>query len=152
MVFDPRRKMEYVSFCFKELYGDSIAKVMLDKVNHELIELFNFYASLYPSLGVRTQSQSQASIVVDDGDDDEDVVAIVSRFQKHLEEKEDLTSKSEVERYLGEHCEKGGDVFDILDWWKNNSTRYKVLSQIVRDVLAVPVSSVASENAFSMGG
>ena len=33
-----------------------------------------------------------------------------------------------------------------------NSSRYRVLSQIVRDVLAIPVSTVASESAFSTGG
>ena len=43
------------------------------------------------------------------------------------------------------------DSFDILGWWKVNAPRYKVLSQIARDVLAVPVSTVASESAFSTG-
>ena len=33
-----------------------------------------------------------------------------------------------------------------------NSSRYRVLSQIVRDVLAIPVFTVASESAFSTGG
>ena len=41
--------------------------------------------------------------------------------------------------------------FDILIWWKMNSSRYRVLSQIARNVLAIPVSTVASEFAFSMG-
>ena len=42
--------------------------------------------------------------------------------------------------------------FEILGWWKANSDRYLVLSKIARDVLAVPVSTVASESAFSTGG
>ena len=33
-----------------------------------------------------------------------------------------------------------------------NSSRYRVISQIARDVLAIPVSTVASESAFSTGG
>ena len=39
--------------------------------------------------------------------------------------------------------------FEILGWWKANSDRYQVLSKLARDVLDVPVSTVASESAFS---
>ena len=37
-------------------------------------------------------------------------------------------------------------------WWKVNSPRFPILSQLARDVLAIPMSSVASECAFSTGG
>uniref|UniRef100_A0A7N0VK88 HAT C-terminal dimerisation domain-containing protein n=1 Tax=Kalanchoe fedtschenkoi TaxID=63787 RepID=A0A7N0VK88_KALFE len=40
---------------------------------------------------------------------------------------------------------------EILDWWKFNVCRYPMLSKIAHDVLAVPVTIVASEAAFSMG-
>lgn len=33
-----------------------------------------------------------------------------------------------------------------------NSSKYKVLSLLARDVLAMPVSTIASESAFSIGG
>ena len=42
--------------------------------------------------------------------------------------------------------------FEILGWWKVNSNRYQVMSKLARDVLAVPVSTVASKSAFSTGG
>ncbi|KAK8934889.1 hypothetical protein KSP39_PZI014520 [Platanthera zijinensis] len=42
--------------------------------------------------------------------------------------------------------------FDILNWWRLNSYRFPILSQVARDVLAIPVSTVASESAFSTGG
>ena len=42
--------------------------------------------------------------------------------------------------------------FDILSWWKNNQGKYPILAKIARDFLAIPVSTVASESAFSTGG
>jgi hypothetical protein len=42
--------------------------------------------------------------------------------------------------------------FDILKWWKNNATRFPIMSHMARDLLAIPISSVASESAFSLGG
>ena len=44
------------------------------------------------------------------------------------------------------------DNFDILAWWKVQQIKYPVLFIIARDVLTVPVSTVASEAAFSTGG
>ncbi|KAK9142438.1 hypothetical protein Syun_011838 [Stephania yunnanensis] len=41
--------------------------------------------------------------------------------------------------------------FDILCWWKANSNKYKVLSQVARDILAIPVSTVISKLAFNSG-
>ena len=42
--------------------------------------------------------------------------------------------------------------FDILMWWKVNSSKYQVLSQVARDVLDVPISTVATEYDFSVKG
>ena len=42
--------------------------------------------------------------------------------------------------------------FDILLWWMVNSLNYLILANIARDVLAVLVSTVVSESAFSTGG
>jgi len=42
--------------------------------------------------------------------------------------------------------------FDILAWWKGQSTRFPILSTMARDVLAIPISTVASESAFSTSG
>ncbi|XP_070055710.1 zinc finger BED domain-containing protein RICESLEEPER 3-like [Nicotiana tomentosiformis] len=41
---------------------------------------------------------------------------------------------------------------NILLWWKVNSPRFPILAEMARDVLSIPISSVASECAFSTGG
>ena len=63
-----------------------------------------------------------------------------------------MDAKSELDRYLGEATEEDDDDFDILKWWKVNLPRFPILAQMARDVLAVPISTVASVSAFSTGG
>ncbi|XP_059301733.1 zinc finger BED domain-containing protein RICESLEEPER 2-like [Lycium ferocissimum] len=60
-------------------------------------------------------------------------------------------AKSELDRYISEEQEPEDECveFKVLDWWKINAPRFPVLSELARDVLAIPVSSVASECAFS---
>jgi hypothetical protein len=62
------------------------------------------------------------------------------------------TIKSEVDKYLSEDNEPDTKGFDILKWWKANSTRFPILSRMARDLLVIPITSVASESAFSAGG
>ncbi|KAH9671363.1 BED-type domain-containing protein [Citrus sinensis] len=59
--------------------------------------------------------------------------------------------KSKLDTYLEEEDKTTPD-FDILMWWKVNRSRYLILSEIARDLLVVPVSTIASEYAFSAGG
>ncbi|XP_024965995.1 zinc finger BED domain-containing protein RICESLEEPER 2-like [Cynara cardunculus var. scolymus] len=42
--------------------------------------------------------------------------------------------------------------FDILMWWKCDGVKFPIMQRIARDVLAIPISTVASESAFSMSG
>ena len=45
-----------------------------------------------------------------------------------------------------------GMEYDVLSYWRSNAARFLVLLEIARDVLAMQVSSVASESAFSTSG
>ena len=75
-----------------------------------------------------------------------------NRFKQHLADEDSVESKFELDRYLLESSEDPDvENFDILMWWKMNSSRYRVISHIARDVLVILVS-VASESTFSTGG
>ncbi|KAJ4796690.1 Zinc finger BED domain-containing protein RICESLEEPER 2 [Rhynchospora pubera] len=62
--------------------------------------------------------------------------------------------KSELEEYLADGLDENSlDVaFDILSWWKLKAAKYPILSRLARDILAVPISTVASESTFSNSG
>ena len=42
--------------------------------------------------------------------------------------------------------------FDILNYWKEQLVSFPILARMARDILAIPITSVASESSFSMGG
>ena len=62
--------------------------------------------------------------------------------------------KSELDVYLEEGvyiCDDDSN-FDVLEWWKMNALKFKVLSKMACDFLSIPITTVASESAFSAGG
>lgn len=55
-----------------------------------------------------------------------------------------------VERYLFDPIENpSNDKLNVLLWWKMNGSKYPILEKITRDILAILVSTVVSESAFS---
>lgn len=60
--------------------------------------------------------------------------------------------RTELDVYLDEEVLPRTPDFDILLWWKLNGVKYPTLQAIARDVLAIPVSTVTSESAFSTSG
>jgi hypothetical protein len=63
-----------------------------------------------------------------------------------------MQCKTEIEQYFLEDVETPSENFDILIWWKVNLTKFPILAETARDVLAIPITTVASESAFSTGG
>jgi hypothetical protein len=53
---------------------------------------------------------------------------------------------------LEEEPVREDENFEILSWWKTNSNQYLMLLAMARDVLAISLSTVSSESAFSLGG
>ncbi|KAM3234190.1 hypothetical protein P3L10_019549 [Capsicum annuum] len=62
------------------------------------------------------------------------------------------TVKTELQKYLDEANEGETKNFNVLSLWKIHSPRFPILAEMARDVLSIPISSVASECAFSIGG
>ena len=59
------------------------------------------------------------------------------------------TYREELKYYLRTAPEDRRRRINTLDWWRSNETQYPVLSRLARDILNVPMSTVASKSAFS---
>lgn len=40
--------------------------------------------------------------------------------------------------------------FDVLEFWKTNDKNFPILSILARDVLSIPITTMAYESAFSI--
>ncbi|CAN0925084.1 Putative AC transposase [Linum grandiflorum] len=152
VVLYPRHKMEYPKYALQKLYGDARGLQLLQEVNTELQSLFEVYQTFYNARQqpIPTQSSTDSEILnMSEG-------AYTYDFESGYSMTEYVSSRTELELYLKADREpydpKSKHMFDILGWWKTNSVKYPILSDIARDILAVPISTVPSESAFSTGG
>ena len=155
VVLDPRYRLKYVKFCFREWYGKDKGDVISSKVRDALKRL---YVERVGQNGASSSSGSGASLSRDSRPSvgnallSDRIKSYNNKFKQHLADKDSVESKSKFDRYLLKSFENlDMEDFNILMWWKMNSSRYRVLSHIAHDVLAILVS-VASESAFSTGG
>ena len=61
--------------------------------------------------------------------------------------------KSELLDYLNKHCHPIGsypNLFDCLEWWKINNIAYLILSKMAYDILAILITTIASEAMFNV--
>nr|KJB27812.1 hypothetical protein B456_005G011200 [Gossypium raimondii] len=145
-VLDPRQKLKYLEFVLSEMSSSEKACEMMQKLKESLYELFDEYKPPLHS----TCSQSSVPTHVSLGESQQKMKRRIQALYKKRELEicgEDKTS--ELDKYLAEANEGFVEDFDILLWWKVNSPRFPTLSKMARDLLAIPVSTVASESSLT---
>ena len=147
VVSDPRYKLKVVSYYFPQIYSEKAQYEIenLKKICYELLHV-------YQSNSKNPRSSQGSSIQVPNlprfqQDDLTKLVAFLSESSST-----NVTVNSELDHYLDEATLPWTQDFDILNWWKTLGIRYPTLQQIAKDFLAIPVSTVASESAFSTSG
>ncbi|XP_026450739.1 zinc finger BED domain-containing protein RICESLEEPER 2-like [Papaver somniferum] len=156
-LLDPREKESGLKFDLECLYEQDDFRVgtVLKTVKQDMGKLYEEYNTMYSNANVEEGTGSTTVAGVDDmvvcvqEENIEDMLE--SRKKRRRMNVHSNHPKSELESYLLDDCETSTGDFDILAWWQDNSTKYKVLSLTVKDILEIPVSSVASESAFSTG-
>ena len=146
---DPRFKLSnYVKMATMVMFGDEIGQKLWATVNTYFSALFEEYRELYaPSPCDKVPAETQETPEFCSG-----LMSSIIAQQMSNKGSANTTMKSELDKYLLEDNEDLSKSFDIMKWWKNNATRFPIMSRMARDLLAIPISTVASESAFSSGG
>jgi hypothetical protein len=146
-VLDPRYKTDLLEYYFGIFYGvDARDKVKsIQKLCYDL--LYDYQSRTNDDCSADSQMlDSEISSVDNDG---------MAKYDMYVQKKKRArigNVKTELDVYLEEEILPRRSDFDILMWWKLNGVKYPTLQAIARDVLAIPVSTVASESAFSTSG
>ena len=87
-----------------------------------------------------------------EADDLDDLDEVSREIARERVAEQSLCIRNEVDQYLlDRYVSIFSKSFEIAKWWKGNEATYPVLSKLAKDIFAIPCSTVASENAFSLG-
>jgi hypothetical protein len=146
---DSRYKLSiYTKITVEEIFGEKRGQLVWEAINTCVHELFEEYKKMYgPAEDISDLSDTVAS----KGGRGGKLKEVIAKRMK-LDNASGNNTKSELDKYLAEETEDTEMKIDLLVWWKASEQRFPILSRLVRDVLAIPISSVASESAFSISG
>ncbi|KAL6571301.1 hypothetical protein OROHE_002944 [Orobanche hederae] len=149
---DPRFKKKIIEFYMRKFHGELVYEDETEKFMKIVKQLYQQYASAasnVPNNKVVVASRGE-TYEARDLFMEEDNNALDS-YLYHVER---AGATNDLEKYMAEQplMVPKTENFDILSWWKIHQHAYPIMSQLARDVLAIQVSSVASESAFSTGG
>ena len=144
-VFDPRTKLDFVHYSFKELYGSCAMKYLA--IDDALGHIFDEYTKDLSSQAFSPSyiNNGNSSTSYDDNDCD-----ILDRWYKSKRGINNVPlQRGELNQYLEEPIFDSEGEFDILGWWHTNSTNFPTLWKMARDILAIPMSTSISNSTFS---
>ncbi|XP_062114445.1 zinc finger BED domain-containing protein RICESLEEPER 2-like [Humulus lupulus] len=147
-VLDPRFKMKLIEYYFPRIYGDK-SLIAIERVRKLCLDLVKEY-NLNQDNGSTIDHSLSFSEVDKNVNESMDELAGYDLFVSSTTNVD--TVKSKIEHYLEEAVLPRTSEFDILAWWKTNGLKYLILQTIAKDVLAISVTTVASESTFSTSG
>ncbi|XP_038882263.1 zinc finger BED domain-containing protein RICESLEEPER 1-like [Benincasa hispida] len=176
-VFDRLKQRESKYKCFPLDQDWVLAKEICEKLKifHHVIEIFS--RSKYPTANLFFPKICKLKLAISEWtnsgiQDIRDMTSnMMSKFDKYwnkihgvmaiaavLDPQYQLKHEGEGDDYHARNLDGTSqniefDDFNDYDfWWKLNGVKYPILQEIARDILVIPLSSVASESAFSTSG
>nr|GLL29914.1 zinc finger BED domain-containing protein RICESLEEPER 2-like [Ipomoea trifida] len=151
-VFDPTKKMLALEFCFPRVYSDQEVRENIARVKEIINTLYEEY--VVESVNKHSENSSSSSTFRSQVSHLKSVYAWEDFDAFCAQVETSMPNKSELVDYLEKGRLKTKEVpsnFCCLDWWKMNRLQCSILSRMAADILAIPVSTVASEATFSAG-
>ncbi|KAI5344310.1 PREDICTED: zinc finger [Prunus dulcis] len=155
-IMDPRIKVSGLEVILTEISRNlSISlPLTISNIQKTFNDTYLLYEKKYSVGTIATQSAPTVHLF---GSSSSSTAAIFGMLASKGKQKSVISSRTEVFKYLDTEfvefmTEEERNNFNILDWWKAHEKNFHVLSIMARDVLTTPVSTVASESAFSAGG
>jgi hypothetical protein len=146
---DPRYKLSiYTKISVEEIFGEERGQLVWEAIDTCVHELFEEYKKMY---GPAEATSDVIDPVASKGGRGGKLKEVIAKRMK-LGNASSNNTKSELDKYLAEQTEDNEMKIDLLVWWKASEQRFPILSHLARDVLAIPISSAASESAFSTSG
>ncbi|XP_048612662.1 zinc finger BED domain-containing protein RICESLEEPER 3-like isoform X2 [Brassica napus] len=139
VVLDPRLKLQILRTAYDEVDPRNAEK-KVEVVKKKLKKLYEEY-------GAKFQSSSSTSSLEDDLN--YDLFELERSIQPGLDNK-----KTNLEMYLEDPRLDSRSFTDIeiLGYWKDQEQHYGDLASLACDLLIIPITTMASESEFSIGG
>ncbi|XP_024043240.1 zinc finger BED domain-containing protein RICESLEEPER 2-like [Citrus clementina] len=154
VILDPRYKMMLINYYYPKIYVVGLEN-QLKRVRELCNEMMNYYEAKSATTRYGVVGESSTALVVpsDQSHIDFDNIDDMGDFDAYAtQNSQPISSKSDLDMYLEDPLVKRTPDFDVLQWWKMNKGKYPILAEMAKDLLAIPVTTVASESAFSTGG
>ncbi|KAL3499860.1 hypothetical protein ACH5RR_038953 [Cinchona calisaya] len=147
IILNPRFKLQWLEFFFKKIYPTSFKQRAVE-INQKLHFLFEEYMRIYFLVMAKLSLGASAA-----GGVTSDIVDEIDEYNRYESENYQLDrNTSQLDLYLNENRLEAKEELDVLKFWKENRSRYPVISLMARDILSIPITTMALESAFSVGG
>ncbi|CAN1768465.1 Zinc finger BED domain-containing protein RICESLEEPER 2 [Linum perenne] len=149
-VLDPTNKFTIIDVMYPDLYNSSESSYYIGLVREKLTKLYNEYVTEF-----RAKNNENPTKHVHETTSATSIANVQFKVLRGKAAFDSIVQKkSELDKYLESDIFEvpKGSEFDVIGWWKEHSLQYKILSRMAIDILAIPITSVASEAAFSAGG